>query len=71
MEWLAKARDLLVARAKRLIHRVRPMTIALPVVRRSPLVAAFVFPRDKNRYIVPAGYQSDWVTVAPPPQDEK
>ena len=39
--------------------------IVLPPMWQSPLVAAFVFTTDKNRHIVPAGYQTNWVTVAP------
>ena len=46
-------------------------TIARTPVGLSPLGAAFQFTTDKNRYRVPAGYKSNWVTVAPPLGDEK
>jgi len=42
-------------------------TITLPPVGQSPLVGVFPFTTDKDSYRVPAGYQSNWVTVAPPP----
>ena len=45
--------------------------IVLPPMWQSPLVAAFVFTTDKNRHIVPAGYQTNWVTVAPPLEEKK
>jgi len=34
-------------------------------------VAAFPFMTDQPRYRVPAGYASDWITVSPPPAEEK
>ena len=45
--------------------------IVLPPMWQSPLVAAFVFTTDKSRHIVPAGYQTNWVTVAPPLEEKK
>ena len=42
-----------------------------PIGQSSPLVAALVFATDRNRYVVAAGYQTNWVTVAPPPEEEK
>lgn len=42
-------------------------SIVLPPLGQSRLVAAFVFPANQSRYIVPAGYQMNWVTVSPPP----
>ena len=44
--------------------------IILPPMGQSRLVAVLVFPTDKSRHVVPAGYRTNWVTVAPP-QDEK
>ena len=46
-------------------------SIVLPPIGQSPLVAALVFATDRNRYIVAAGYQSNWVTLAPPAEEEK
>jgi len=46
-------------------------TIVLPPMGQSHLVAALVFTTDKSRYIVPAGYQTNWVTVAPPEEEKK
>jgi len=40
--------------------------IYVPPVGQSPLAAALVFTTDKSRYIVPAGYQTNWVTVSAP-----
>jgi len=37
----------------------------------SRLAAALVFTTDKSRHIVPAGYQTNWVTVAPPLEEKK
>jgi len=45
--------------------------IYLPSTGQSPLVAAFEFTTDKSRHIVPAGYQTTWVTVAPPMEKKK
>src|ERR1039458_5967845 len=45
--------------------------IVLPPMWQSPLVAVFVFTTDKSRHIVPAGYQTNWVTVAPPLEEKK
>jgi hypothetical protein len=46
-------------------------TIARTPVGLSPLAAAFLFMTNKNRYRVPAGYKSNWVTVDPPLATEK
>jgi hypothetical protein len=42
-----------------------------PGLPRSDLVAALVFPTDQNRHIVPVGYQTNWVTVAPPAEEKR
>jgi hypothetical protein len=57
-----------------LYARLRPAesaNIALPPIGQSPLVAALLFNTDKSRYIVAAGYQSNWVTVEPPMEEKK
>jgi hypothetical protein len=41
--------------------------ISVPPLGQSPLVAALVFTTNNGRHIVRAGYQTNWVTVAPPP----
>jgi len=46
-------------------------TISRTPIGLAPLGAAFLFKTDKNRYRVPAGYKSNWVTVAPAPAAEK
>lgn len=38
---------------------------------KSPLVAAFEFRTSRSHYVVPAGDESNWVTVAPPPEERK
>jgi hypothetical protein len=43
--------------------------VPLPAV--APRVAAFPFVTDNNRYLVRAGYESDWVTVQPPTDENK
>ena len=43
----------------------RGLVIALPPVGESARVAAFPFATDKSRYVVPTGYESEWVTVEP------
>ena len=40
--------------------------IFLSPLGQSPLVAAFPFITNKNRYRVPAGYESNWITVERP-----
>lgn len=40
--------------------------IILPPLGESSNVAAFVFRTSKDRYVVPAGYESNWVTTSPP-----
>jgi hypothetical protein len=44
--------------------------IFLSPLGRSPLVAAFPFVTEKSRFRVPAGYESKWVTVEPPKEDQ-
>ncbi len=39
--------------------------IVIPPAGQSPLISAFIFPTVKNRYLVPAGYASQWETIAP------
>jgi hypothetical protein len=111
-EMLAKARDLIVASAKRpaprwkgvssrMQHRLekprhftigllleklevrggatqlyakldrgdQSRSIVLPPMGQSRLVAALVFTTDKSRHVVPARYQTNWVTVAPPAEE--
>lgn len=46
-------------------------SIVLPPMGQSRLAAALVFTTDKSRHIVPAGYQTNWVTVAPPLEEKK
>lgn len=48
-----------------------PVEITLRPVGQSPFAAAFLFVTDKSRYLVHAGYQSEWVTVTPPTEDKK
>ena len=38
---------------------------------RAPLAAEFTFSTNKKRYIVPAGYQSNWITVEPRLEEKK
>jgi hypothetical protein len=45
--------------------------VIIPPAGQSPLISAFLFPTDKNRYVVPAGHASDWETIAPPADDKK
>jgi len=45
--------------------------ISLPPLGQSPLVAALVFTTNSDRHIVRAGYQTNWVTVAPLPDENK
>jgi len=42
--------------------------IVLPPLGESPNAASFVFPASKDRYVVPAGYESNWITILPPPK---
>jgi len=44
-------------------------SIVLPPMGQSRLVAALVFTTDKSRHVVPARYQTNWVTVAPPAEE--
>jgi hypothetical protein len=44
-------------------------SIVLPPMGQSRLVAALVFTTDKSRHVVPAGYQTNWVTVTPPAEE--
>jgi hypothetical protein len=44
-------------------------TKGVPLPGVAPRVAAFPFMTENNRYLVRAGYESEWVTV-PPPADE-
>ena len=53
------------------IDRVRGPAVVLPPVGWSPLVAAFRFTTEKQRYLLPAGYQINWVTVEPLPKEKK
>jgi hypothetical protein len=46
-------------------------SISLPPLGQSPLVAALVFKTNSNRYIVRSGYQTNWVTVAAPLDEER
>jgi len=39
--------------------------IVLPPLGESPNAASFVFPTSKDRYVVPAGYESNWITILP------
>jgi hypothetical protein len=55
----------------RLSREAGSNSIYLPPMGQSPLVAALVFTTDKSRHIVPAGYQMNWVTVAPPMEEKK
>ena len=48
-----------------------PVEIPLPPDAKSPFAAAFAFRTDKDRYLVPAGYQSDWMTVSLPSEEQK
>jgi hypothetical protein len=48
-----------------------PAAVVLPPVGQSALVAAFRFPTEKERHLVPAGYQMNWVTVEPPAEEKK
>jgi hypothetical protein len=45
--------------------------IFLSPLGRSPLVAAFPFVTEKTRLRVPVGYESNWVTVEPPREEEE
>ncbi len=45
--------------------------IPLPPDAKSPFAAEFAFRTDKDRYLVPAGLQSDWMTVAPPSEEKE
>jgi hypothetical protein len=45
--------------------------VHLPPFGQSPLAAALVFATDKSRHIVPAGYQTNWITVDPPAEERK
>jgi hypothetical protein len=40
--------------------------IFLSTIGQWPLVAQFSFKSDKERYRVPAGYESNWITIEPP-----
>jgi hypothetical protein len=46
-------------------------SISLPPLGQSPLVAALVFKTNSNGYIVRSGYQTNWVTVAAPLDEER
>lgn len=45
--------------------------IYLPLMGQSPLVSVLEFTTDKPRHIVPVGYQTTWVTVAPPSEEKQ
>jgi len=55
----------------KLAHEAAPSTIHLPPAGQPDRVAVLVFPTDKSRYIVPAGYQTNWITVKPPLEERK
>jgi hypothetical protein len=40
--------------------------IIIPPAGQSPLISAFLFPTSRSRYVVPAGYVSEWETIGPP-----
>jgi len=40
--------------------------IVLPQLMELGNAASFVFPRSKEHYVVPAGYESSWITLPPP-----
>ncbi|HVP49324.1 MAG TPA: hypothetical protein VMT32_22180 [Bryobacteraceae bacterium] len=45
----------------------RPMPIMLPPAGQPITVATFVFTASHDRYVVPRGFESNWITVAPKP----
>jgi hypothetical protein len=49
----------------------RGTTIILPPIGQSTSVGSFVFRTDKSRYVVPANYESNWVTISPPVRAER
>jgi len=48
----------------------RGATIILPPMGQSASVGSFVFRTDKSRYVVPANYESNWLTISPPVRAE-
>ena len=54
-----------------MVSRSGENVVILPPVGQSPQISAFQFPTDKNRYLVAAGYATDWETVAPPADQKK
>jgi len=50
----------------RLYREYRSANIILPPPGRSPLVGVFPLPTENSYYRISRGYESDWVTVAPP-----
>ena len=48
----------------------RGATIILPPIGQSTSVGSFVFRTDKSRYVVPANYESNWLTISPPVRAE-
>jgi hypothetical protein len=55
----------------RLSREAGSTSMVLPPMGQSPLVAVLVFTTDKSHHIVPAGFQTNWVTVAPPMEEKK
>ena len=49
----------------------RGTTIILPPIGQSTSVGSFVFRTGKSRYVVPANYESNWVTISPPVRAER
>ena len=49
----------------------RGTTIILPPIGQSTNAGSFVFRTDKSRYVVPANYESTWVTIPPPIRPER
>jgi hypothetical protein len=45
----------------------RPMPIMLPPVGQPITVATFAFTASHGRYVVPRGFESNWITVAAKP----
>jgi len=50
----------------------RPLYARCPAAAgQAPLTAYFTFGTKENRYVVPAGFQMNWITVAPPADEKK
>ncbi len=60
-----------IQRKSDMVMVTQSMGIVVPPVGQSPLAAAFVFPSNKDRYLVPAGYESEWLTVEAPAGEKK